>query len=63
MHVVKEAVVLMLTNVHELLGRIKATAAPLLNAQPKHAIAALIVEKILACQAPNPAASRHVADG
>ena len=63
MHVAKEAVVLMLTNVHELLGRIKATAAQLLNAQPWHAIAALIVEQILACKPPIPRTPLHVADG
>ena len=63
MHVAKEAVVLMLINVHELLGRIKAIAAQLLNAQPWHAIAALIVKQILACKLPIPPASLQVADG
>ncbi len=63
MHVAKEAVVLMLTNVHELLRRIKATAAQLLNTPPWHAIAALIVEQILAYKPPIPPASLQVADG
>ena len=63
MHVASEAVVLMLTNVHETLGRIKATAAQLLNAQPWYAIAALIVEQIRACKLPIPPASLQVADG
>ena len=62
MHVAKEAVVLMLTNVHELLGRIKASAAQLLNTPPWQAVAALIVAQILACKHPNPLASLQIAD-
>ena len=63
MHVAKEAVVLMLTHVHALLGRIKACAAQLPNVPAWHAIAALIVAQILACKSPTPPRLLQVADG
>ncbi len=63
MHVAKEAVVLMLTHVHALLGRIKACTVQLLNTPPWHAIAAIIVAQILACKPPNPLTSLQIADG
>lgn len=63
MHVAKESIVLMLTNVHALVGRIKASAAQLLNTPPWHAIAALIVTQILACKPQNPLANLQFDDG
>ena len=63
MHVAKQALVLMLANAHVLLGRIKASAAPLLNTPPWPAIAALIVAQILACKLQNTLANLQIPDG
>ena len=63
MHVAKDAVVSMLTHVHGLLRRIKATAAQLQNAQPWPRIAAFIVAQILACKPPIPPPQLQIAHG